>query len=131
MALMACTASPPWVAPYGSGTLYTTAGGYQVLHSFMPGGPDGNPTSLAADQAGNLYGTDTYDYFACTAGGYNEIFGTSVFQASPPDWNPSILKDISQIFSPLSYQVSTDSLGNVYGTTNNSYGNYFPATYSS
>ncbi len=106
---------------YDSGTLYTTAGGYQVLHNFMSGGPEGNPTSLAADQAGNLYGTDNYSYFACTAGGYNQIFGTAVFQASAPDWNPSILQDISQINVPLSYQVSTDALGNVYGTTNGYY----------
>jgi uncharacterized repeat protein (TIGR03803 family) len=104
----------------GSGTLYTTAGGYQVLHNFMSGGPEGNPTSLAADQSGNLYGTDNYSYFACTAGGYNQIFGTSVFQASPPDWNPSILQTVSEIEVPLSYQVSTDALGNVYGTTNSS-----------
>ena len=81
----------------GSGTLYTTAGGYQVLHNFMSGGPEGNPTSLAADQAGNLYGTANYSYFACTAGGYNQIFGTSVFQASPPDWNPSILKQSQKL----------------------------------
>jgi uncharacterized repeat protein (TIGR03803 family) len=112
----------------GSGTLYTTAGGYQVLHNFMSG--EGNPTGLAADQAGNLYGTDTYTYYECTVpGGYNEFFGTSVFQASPPDWNPSILQTISQIFffGPVSYQVSTDALGNIYGTTNASSGSYYPS----
>ncbi|MGA2903948.1 MAG: choice-of-anchor tandem repeat GloVer-containing protein [Candidatus Korobacteraceae bacterium] len=112
----------------GAGTLYTTAGGYQILHSFMSGGPEGNPTSLAADQAGNLYGTDTYTYFMCTApGGYNEFYGTSVFQASPPDWNPSILQSVSQIGGPLSYKVSTDALGNVYGTTNASPGSFYPS----
>ncbi len=109
---------------YDSGTLYTTAGGYQVLHNFMSGGPEGNPTSLAADQAGNLYGSDTYTYFACTAGGYNEIWGTAVFQASPPDWSPSILQNISQILGPVSYKVSTDALGNVYGTTNGAAGGF-------
>ncbi len=104
----------------GSGTLYTTAGGYQVLHSFVPGGPEGDPVSLAADQAGNLYGTDTYTFFMCTgAGGYEEFYGTSVYQSSPPGWDPFILKNVVQVFVPVSFRVSTDALGNVYGTTNN------------
>jgi hypothetical protein len=106
---------------YGSGTIYTTAGGYQVLHSFMPGGPEGNPTSLAADQSGNLYGTDNYSYTVCEVPGPPvTYYGTSVFQSSPPGWVPSILKNVEQIFWTVTYQVSADASGNVYGTTNSS-----------
>jgi uncharacterized repeat protein (TIGR03803 family) len=117
---------------HGSGTLYTTAGGYQVLHSFIDSDPEGNPTSLAADQAGNLYGTDTYTYFLCDGLQYVEVWGTSVFQSSPPDWNPFILTNIDFLFSPVSSRVSTDALGNVYGTTDTygsfSLGNVFELT---
>ena len=100
----------------GDGTFYTTAGGYQVLHNFA-GGYDGTPISLAADQAGNLYGTNTYSYIICTAPGEEEWVGTSVFKLSPPDWNPSVLTDIAQLYGPpVSSRISTDTLGNIYGT---------------
>jgi uncharacterized repeat protein (TIGR03803 family) len=104
-----------------SGTLYTTAGGYQVLHSFAGGDPEGSPTSLTADQAGNLYGASSYSLFMCTrAGGYMEFYGTSIYQLSPPGWNPFILENIGVVpFTPLTSWVSTDALGNVYGTTDN------------
>ncbi|HTV64478.1 MAG TPA: choice-of-anchor tandem repeat GloVer-containing protein [Bryocella sp.] len=94
----------------GGGTLYTTAGGYQVLFSFGPYQLSGGPTSLAADQMGNLFGSDTFQN--CFAD------GTNVSEFSPPDFTQSILATI-----PLDYQgaisswVSTDSLGNVYGTS--------------
>ena len=43
----------------GVGTVFTLAGGYQVLYNFT-GETDGAiPISLAADQAGNLYGATT------------------------------------------------------------------------
>ena len=106
------------------GTLYTTAGGYQVLHSFMGGDPDGSPTSLAADQAGNLYGTSSYSYIICTAPGEEQWVGTSVYKLSPPDWNPSVLADLAQLYGPtLLSRISTDTLGNIYGTIDN-YGAY-------
>lgn len=109
-----------------AGTLYTTAGGYQVLHSFMGTDPEGSPTSLAADQMGNLYGATNYSYTICTAPGTpapgppTTFYGTSVYQSSPPGWIPSILYNSQNIpFTPLTSWVSTDSSGNIYGTTNN------------
>jgi len=92
-----------------SGTLYTTAGGYQVLHSFTSDPPEGNPVTLAADQAGNLYGSSAYTF--CFGA------GASVFQLSAPDWDPLILANF--VTSPgISSWVSSDASGNVYGTTN-------------
>jgi uncharacterized repeat protein (TIGR03803 family) len=91
------------------GTLYTTAGGYQVLHSFLPTYPEGTPGSLTADQAGNLYGGFSY---STNCGFANQ----SVFQVSPPSWSPVSLASIGS--SPgASVYVSTDTLGNIYGTT--------------
>ncbi len=112
-----------------AGTFYTTAGGYQILHSFLPVGPEGAPTSLAADQAGNLYGTSSYTNTFCVAPGHHapgvETIGNApVFQMSPPDWNPSILTTISVFNSPLTAAISTDAAGNIYGTTDN-YGEFF------
>ncbi len=105
-----------------TGTLYTTAGGYQVLHSFGPYQISGGPTSLAADQAGNLYGTDSFRN--CF------VAGANVSQFSPPGWDPVTL--ISFTTNVLSSWVSTDALGNVYGTTDfggqNGLGNVFKLT---
>ncbi|MGA2686649.1 MAG: choice-of-anchor tandem repeat GloVer-containing protein [Candidatus Korobacteraceae bacterium] len=104
-----------------AGTLYTTAGSYQVLHSFMGMDPEGSPTSLVADLAGNLYGATSYSYVVCTAPGPPTTFyGSSIFQSSPPGWDPSILKNFDFIpFTPVTSWVSTDAMGNVYGTTDN------------
>ena len=104
-----------------AGTLYTTAGGYQVLHSFLGMDPEGSPTSLAADQVGNLYGATSYSYVVCTAPGPPTTFyGSSIFQSSSPDWDPLILKNNDFIpFTPVTSWVSTDALGNVFGTTDN------------
>jgi len=107
---------------YGTGTLYTTEGGYQVLHSFGPYQLNGGPTSLAADQAGNLYGADSFRN--CF------LAGANVSQFSPPGWDPVTL--ISFTTDELSSWVSTDALGNVYGTTDfggqNLLGNVFKLT---
>ncbi|MFZ0315211.1 MAG: choice-of-anchor tandem repeat GloVer-containing protein, partial [Candidatus Korobacteraceae bacterium] len=104
---------------YANGTLYTTAGGYQVLYNFTFGDAQGNPTSLTADQAGNLYGASSYSFFMCTQAGLGQYFnGTTIYQLSPPDWEPVTLEDICCIpFESLTSRVSTDALGNVYGTT--------------
>ena len=99
---------------YGTGTLYTTAGSYQVLHSFGPYEISGNPTSLTADAAGNLYATESFRN--CFASGAN------VSQFSPPDWNGLLLVTLS-LESEISSWVSTDASGNVYGTTD--YGGQF------
>jgi hypothetical protein len=93
------------------GTLYTTAGGYQVLHSFMPTYPEGTPSSLTADQAGNLYGG--FSYSSNCGFAYHQ----SVFQVSPPSWNPVSLASIGSSPGVVSVFVSTDTLGNIYGTT--------------
>ena len=43
----------------GTGTLYTTAGGYRVLNSFGPYQTGGGPTSVTIDSLGNVYTADT------------------------------------------------------------------------
>jgi uncharacterized repeat protein (TIGR03803 family) len=89
-----------------SGTLFTTAGNYQVLHNFTQY-TEGSPMSLAADPTGNLYVTSSFVPSPC------EREQGRVFSMSAPDWNPSTLASFQGQF--LSW-VSTDSLGNVYGT---------------
>jgi uncharacterized repeat protein (TIGR03803 family) len=49
-----------WGGRFDGGTIYTWNGIYQSLYSFQPGTPEGNPISLASDQAGNLYGTTSW-----------------------------------------------------------------------
>jgi uncharacterized repeat protein (TIGR03803 family) len=90
----------------GGGTLFTTAGGYQVLHNFTQY-TEGNPMSVAADQAGNLYVTSSFSPSSC------EQEQGRVFSLSAPDWIPSTLASFQGQF--LSW-LSTDTLGNVYGT---------------
>jgi uncharacterized repeat protein (TIGR03803 family) len=90
---------------YGGGTLFTTAGGYQVLHNFTQY-TEGNPMSLAADQAGNLYVTSSFSPGPC------EPQQGRVFSLSAPDWTPSTLASFQGQFSSW---LSTDALGNVYG----------------
>ena len=107
-----------------SGTFYTTAGGYQVLHSFNSN-PEGNPVSLTADQAGNLYVTASYVSYMCTKPGGEQEFGTtSVFQMSPPGWDPLGLVSLQQFDTSLSSWISTDASGNIYGTTDKYGGNF-------
>ena len=91
---------------YGRGTLFTTAGGYQVLHNFTQY-TEGNPMSLAADQTGNMYVTSGFSPSPC------EQQQGRVFSLSAPDWTPTTLASFQGQF--LSW-VSTDALGNVYGT---------------
>ncbi len=105
----------------GAGIFYTTAGGYQLLHSFLPTDSEGPPTSVAADQAGNLYGTYSYTDSFCVAPGHGpgveQIGNAIVFQMSPPDWNPSMLTDISVFEGYVTATISTDAAGNIYGTS--------------
>jgi uncharacterized repeat protein (TIGR03803 family) len=89
-----------------NGTLFTTAGGYQVLHNFTQY-TEGYPMSVAADQAGNLYVTSSFSPGPC------EPQQGRVFSLSAPDWTPSTLASFQGQF--LSW-LSTDALGNVYGT---------------
>jgi uncharacterized repeat protein (TIGR03803 family) len=91
-----------------SGTFFTTAGGYHVLHNFNSF-TEGNPMSMAADQAGNVYGSSSASPSPC-----EEEVGT-VFSLSPPDWNPFTL--LSFQGRPALSWVSTDTHGSVYGTT--------------
>ncbi len=104
----------------GAGTLYTTAGGYQVLHNFAFNYPEGSPNSLAADQAGNLYGTSTYSSPCGVA-------DATVSQLSPPGWDPVPLASIGPDTLGLLSWITTDALGNIYGTTNFD-GAYFSGT---
>jgi len=97
-----------------SGTVYTTAGGYQMLYAFEPGIGGGNPVSLAADQAGNLYVTTTWAPLTCTPG------GAMLYQLSYPDWNIESIWSWTIYGGSESSWVTTDTSGNVYGT--NSYG---------
>ena len=90
------------------GTLFTTAGGYRVLHSFTQS-VESRPTSLAADQAGNFYGTSTFAPGPCSP------LQEDVYSLSPPDWNPSTLATVSQ--GEVRSWVSADASGNLYGTT--------------
>jgi uncharacterized repeat protein (TIGR03803 family) len=93
---------------YNVGTVYTTAGGYQVLYAFLG---DGNPTSLAADQAGNLYVTTPWS-LSCSGG------GAILWELSYPNWT---VEGIWNWYGGTqSSWVTTDTSGNIYGT--NSYG---------
>jgi uncharacterized repeat protein (TIGR03803 family) len=71
---------------------------------------------------GNLYGTSRAPS-DCGVG------GATVFQLSPPDWNPFTLLTFEDSFSSW---VSTDAAGNLYGTTDfggqNFQGNVFKLT---
>jgi uncharacterized repeat protein (TIGR03803 family) len=95
-----------------SGTVFTTAGGYQMLYAFEPGIGGGNPVSLAADQAGNLYVTTTWAPLTCTPG------GAMLYQLSYPDWNIEGIWNWAIYGGTESSWVATDTSGNVYGTTN-------------
>jgi uncharacterized repeat protein (TIGR03803 family) len=98
----------------GGGTVYTWNGIYQRAHDFQPDYTEGIPVSLAADHAGNIYVTTTWAQTGVCGSG-----GGEVIQLSYPLWNAT------QIYSwwlwyaqhGVTSWVSTDSSGNVYGTT--------------
>jgi uncharacterized repeat protein (TIGR03803 family) len=97
----------------GAGTLYTLAGGYQVIHNFASYAPEGNPISLVADQAGNLYGTSNFVPIICFP------YGGDLYELSYPDWNIETLLILGGNGGRTSSWVSTDASGNVYGTADN------------
>jgi uncharacterized repeat protein (TIGR03803 family) len=102
---------------YGTGTVYTLAGGYNILYDFdfSGQGENGWPLYLAADQAGNLYGSATYGYLI--HGCYYVWYGT-IFELTYPDWTLVTLMNWGNLDGPLSAGVTPDAAGNVYGTVN-------------
>jgi uncharacterized repeat protein (TIGR03803 family) len=115
--------------PSDSGTVYTLAGGYNILYNFdLQNGQNesGWPLPMAADQAGNLYLSDTYGYLI--NGCYWIWYGTT-FELTYPDWTPVTLIDWS-VNGPLSAWVTPDASGNVYGTAiaEEGYGEVFKLT---
>ena len=99
---------------HSGGTVYTWNGIYQIIHNFQPDDTEGTPVDIATDQAGNVYVTTTWAYSgACgDAGG-------GVIQLSYPSWNPTEIYSWWQWYQQhgVTSWVSTDSAGDVYGTT--------------
>jgi len=104
-----------------SGTLYTTAGGYQVLHSFLSYYPEGTPNSLTQTRQAICTARPVLSIIADTP-----TYGLSNV---PAKLDPVSLADISGTEAVSSW-ISTDALGNVYGTTDVG-GQYFRVTHSS
>jgi uncharacterized repeat protein (TIGR03803 family) len=98
---------------YDTGTVYTLAGGYKILYNFDFGA--GWPLSMAADQAGNLYGSATYGDLI---DGCYWIWYGGIFELTYPDWTPVTLKNWENLAGPMSAWVTPDASGNVYGTVN-------------
>ena len=110
---------------YGAGTVYTLAGGYNIIYN----SDNSQPASLlylAADQAGNLYGSGTYSYLI--NGCYYETFGT-IFELTYPDWTLVTLKTWSNV-EYFNASLTPDASGNIYGTVNTGagYGEVFKLT---
>jgi uncharacterized repeat protein (TIGR03803 family) len=101
---------------YGTGTVYTLAGGYNVLYNFNFSGQNewGSPLHLAADQAGNLYGTATYSYVVNDC--FLVTYGT-IFELTYPDWTMVTLTGWSNV-EYFNAAVTPDASGNVYGAVN-------------
>ena len=102
---------------YGTGTVYTLAGGYNILYNFdfNGQGENGWPLYLAADQAGNLYGSATYGYLIH---GCDYVWYGTIFELTYPDWTLVTLMNWGNLDGPLSAGVTPDAAGNVYGTVN-------------
>ena len=86
----------------GTGALYTTIGGYQIINNF---GQYETPLSLASDLAGNAYTANTFENDCSDR-------GTNITQFSPPNWTPSVLATLDD----LDTWIATDTAGNIYGT---------------
>ncbi len=102
---------------YDTGTVYTLAGGYDILYNFNfqnGQGEAGWPLYLAADQAGNLYGSATYGYLI--NGCYYIWYGT-IFELTYPDWTLVTLRNWSNV-EYFNATLTPDASGNVYGTVN-------------
>jgi uncharacterized repeat protein (TIGR03803 family) len=112
---------------YGGGTVYTLAGGYNILANFGSqngGNESGWPLYMAADQAGNLYLSDTWGDLI--NGCYWLWYGYT-FELTYPDWTDVPLIDWN-LEGPLSAWVTPDASGNVYGTAIAGVGEVFKLT---
>jgi uncharacterized repeat protein (TIGR03803 family) len=98
---------------YQTGTLYTLAGGYNVLLSFSFPSGQGWPVDLAADQGGNLYVADTS---GTLVNGCYYIFSGAISKLTYPDWTQETLVSWGNLANPLTAWVTPDTSGNVYGT---------------
>jgi uncharacterized repeat protein (TIGR03803 family) len=92
--------------PYSKGTVYGYAGGVNVIHAFENGDDGAYPfASLAADAAGNLYGTTS-------RGGPGD--GGTVFEVTPSG-SFSVLYSFTGGGNSKG-SLSFDTAGNMYGT---------------
>ena len=86
-----------------------------VLYSFTGGADGANPNNVIRDSKGNLYGTTNYGGAAPGTNGYGVVFkidtsGNETTQYTFTGGNDGAYPN---------YNVTLDSLGNFYGTTNN------------
>lgn len=101
---------------YYSGTVYTLAGGYNILYNFnfqSGQGLGGGPIDLAADASGNLYVSATNAYLV------NNCFllwNGTIFELTYPDWSQVTLMNWQNLGAPLNAWMTPDASGNVYGT---------------
>jgi uncharacterized repeat protein (TIGR03803 family) len=105
------------------GTTYTTVGGYRVLQELSGG--QARWDSLAADQGGNLYRTESEIDYNCE----EENGVVNVEQFVPPG-STTWLTGFEMRDTELKSWVSTDAAGSVYGTVDNlgGYGNVYKLT---
>jgi uncharacterized repeat protein (TIGR03803 family) len=107
---------------YGDGTLYeiTAAGAYSILYNFTGGADGWTPLSALVFRSGSLYGTTQ-------AGGAGCTWGCGViFKFTPAKGKRAAKLTVLHTFagvpdgmSPMYGKLVFDTLGNIYGTTQN------------